>query len=45
MGDYEVYNYDWFQIRGITPTLHINCGITLVEVDEETCFSHMPKAI
>ena len=38
MGGYKVYNYEWFQIHGITPMLHINCGITLVEVDEKTCF-------
>ena len=34
---YVVDNYEWFIILGITLTLRINCGIMLVEVDDETC--------
>ena len=42
MDDYEadvyvVDSYEWSIILGITLTLHINCGIMLVEVDDETC--------
>ena len=30
-------SYEWSVILGITLMLCINCGITLVEVDDETC--------
>ena len=36
-GIYLVDSYEWSIILGITLTLRINYGITLVEVDDETC--------
>ena len=38
-----VDSYEWSIILGIMLTLYINCGIMLVDVDNETCSSPMPE--
>ena len=41
VGSYEVDNYEWSTIPGTTLTLYINCGITLVMVNNGVCPTHL----
>ena len=43
-GIYMVDSYEWSIILDIMLTLCINCGIMLVKVDNETCYSPMLEA-
>ena len=41
MGIYEVDSYEWSTILDIMLTLYINCGITLVMVNNEACPTYL----